>query len=390
MPTVWVEAGRKIGDLSDFLARQSPAHTLESATVVPWVRVGGAVSNGCHGTGIHHVEFPELIVRMQLVQDVGGAAVLTSYERPDPMMSPQDERDRWRALLVNLGTLGVIYSVTFECVPMFNVRYRDSHDSMEQVFDTLLPSIINTQYSEIFWFPYSKKCRIKTWESTNDPLEGMPAGHWFWQWLQIRFLGPPIYHLASLFPWFTKIALWLFDLIVPEIERVVQLPEAMHYQRHFSKVVVMGYGIPIDLTAPDPYARFRQAWFAVVDRIDALENQGLYPQNLVLHTRFIGDAAGQSGKPFIAPSTGNQQTAYIEILTHRGTPGFEEYFETIEGEWLSLGGRPHWGKITFHRDEIRDAYPRPNMEAFLRVREELDPNRVFLNDYLRELLRVGS
>ena len=50
-----------------------------------------------------------------------------------------------------------------------------------------------------------------------------------------------------------------------------------------------------------------------------------------------------------------------------------------------LGGRPHWGKMhTQTAETLRDVYPR--FDDFLRVRDELDPERRFANPYLDRVL----
>lgn len=54
---------------------------------------------------------------------------------------------------------------------------------------------------------------------------------------------------------------------------------------------------------------------------------------------------------------------------------------------LRHGGRPHWAKEhSLRAPQLRPLYAR--WEDFMRVRQALDPDGVFLNDYLRELLGV--
>jgi L-gulonolactone oxidase len=48
-------------------------------------------------------------------------------------------------------------------------------------------------------------------------------------------------------------------------------------------------------------------------------------------------------------------------------------------------GRPHWGKLhTRTAADLAPAYPR--FEEFLALRDRLDPDRLFTNDYLRRVL----
>jgi FAD/FMN-containing dehydrogenase len=93
-----------------------------------------------------------------------------------------------------------------------------------------------------------------------------------------------------------------------------------------------------------------------------------------------------AGTALIYPSTGQSCTCYIEILSFPHTARFEEFFRTIEREWLALGGRPNWPKLQFATERIRGSYPAGRIDAFLAVRDQHDPNGVFLNDYAREIL----
>jgi L-gulonolactone oxidase len=52
---------------------------------------------------------------------------------------------------------------------------------------------------------------------------------------------------------------------------------------------------------------------------------------------------------------------------------------------MDYGGRPHWGKIHFQSAEsLSSLYP--EYQRFIEVRNRLDPEGVFTNDYLRRVL----
>jgi FAD/FMN-containing dehydrogenase len=51
----------------------------------------------------------------------------------------------------------------------------------------------------------------------------------------------------------------------------------------------------------------------------------------------------------------------------------------------SVGGRPHWGKLhSLDAEQLRERYPR--FEEFVALRDRLDPERRFTNDYLGRVL----
>jgi FAD/FMN-containing dehydrogenase len=63
------------------------------------------------------------------------------------------------------------------------------------------------------------------------------------------------------------------------------------------------------------------------------------------------------------------------------------YLHAIEPIFKRYHGRPHWGKMhTRTAAELAELYP--HWDDFRRVRAELDPQGVSLNDYLRELFDV--
>jgi L-gulonolactone oxidase len=60
------------------------------------------------------------------------------------------------------------------------------------------------------------------------------------------------------------------------------------------------------------------------------------------------------------------------------------YYEACEKIFLEYGGRPHWGKVNYLSAQQLEAV-HPDWHAWWQVRDKVDPNGVFLNDYLRRL-----
>ena len=106
-----------------------------------------------------------------------------------------------------------------------------------------------------------------------------------------------------------------------------------------------------------------------------------FPQNLVMHVRF-----GRVSSAFLAPNGGAPVSAFLEIITHASTPDYVAHFAAIERGWRKLGGKTHWGKLSFDPAGVVGTFP--DAARFRRVRRAMDPDEVFLNDYLRTLLHV--
>jgi hypothetical protein len=76
----------------------------------------------------------------------------------------------------------------------------------------------------------------------------------------------------------------------------------------------------------------------------------------------------------------------MEVVTHVNASRQQEHFETIERIWHRLGGKPHWGKVTYQPDRIIDNYHSFDVVRFESARRRMDPGEVFLNDYVRRVL----
>ncbi|MDN5545779.1 MAG: FAD-linked oxidoreductase, partial [Rhodococcus sp. (in: high G+C Gram-positive bacteria)] len=62
-----------------------------------------------------------------------------------------------------------------------------------------------------------------------------------------------------------------------------------------------------------------------------------------------------------------------------------EYFAAVEAIACAVDGRPHWGKMHNRTvDDLRPTYDR--LDDFVAVRDKYDANRVFDNEYLRQVL----
>jgi L-gulono-1,4-lactone dehydrogenase len=84
-------------------------------------------------------------------------------------------------------------------------------------------------------------------------------------------------------------------------------------------------------------------------------------------------------------STAHQRaTAYIAVHQYVGME-FETYFRAVEAIMDEYEGRPHWGKRHYQTEAtLRPRYP--GWDRFAEIRESLDPERRFENDYLRRVL----
>ena len=76
------------------------------------------------------------------------------------------------------------------------------------------------------------------------------------------------------------------------------------------------------------------------------------------------------------------------ISVHRSAAfDYRPLFDAVEPIFWKYDGRPHWGKIhTLAAKEFAARYERFN--DFLRIRAEMDPQGLFLNDHIRKVLGI--
>jgi L-gulonolactone oxidase len=79
-----------------------------------------------------------------------------------------------------------------------------------------------------------------------------------------------------------------------------------------------------------------------------------------------------------------RETGYVAVHQYHRRD-HEPYFRAVEAIAKDVDGRPHWGKLHYRdADSLRATYER--FDDFLAVRDELDPQRTFDNEYLRRVL----
>jgi L-gulono-1,4-lactone dehydrogenase len=358
--TVEVECGIRIGGLTREAA--SRGLTIVTPTLFPKPTIGGAVAVGAHGTDFHLGGMEDRIIEMKIVDAQGEVRVLRSG---DPDMG---------AARVALGTLGLIYSVTFKLEEQYDVATQIRLLPVKRVLDEFDDLQASCGFLEMFWFPFQESMWVYMMDRTNAPRDPTST----WTRLKID-LDTTIQKVASqrLIPWIARHAPRLTPVLnsiasgmaFHEGLSVKPASDAFHFQRAYAKCWEMEYAVPA--------SQATEVWREGIALVEHYARSELYPINLALHGRFTGASAA-----WIAPNHG-RPTCYIDITTAMGTPHWESFFREIESAWLALpGARPHWGKMFFQRDRIASRYQL--MDRFLEVRERWDPERTFLNRFLEE------
>jgi hypothetical protein len=176
--------------------------------------------------------------------------------------------------------------------------------------------------------------------------------------------------LARNAPALTPALSWAASALSQETHESVMLAsQAFHFQHAYVKNLDMSYAVD----ARDGV----RAWKDAINLVRAYARADLYPVNLALNGRFIGKS-----NAWLAPNYG-RKTCQIEVTTAVATHLWREFYDRLEARWLSFpDARPHWGKV--YRKPLQIAARYPKMRAFLNVRQQWDPDRIFLNHFLEK------
>jgi L-gulono-1,4-lactone dehydrogenase len=361
LPTIRVETGASMRELVKF-TRQNGL-TLISPTIFQGISIGGAIAVAAHGTGLATSTMSDEVVGLTLVDARGDVHELTAADG-----------ELFDAARCSLGALGVVYDVTLRCWPEFHLHVEDRLIDRDTVLSGI-DDILNTyEFVELYWFPFNDTMWCKMMSRTSEPDDPITfqqrlkfAFDYVSTYVSCNVILPLVSRAApELTPAFMKLAPSF--AVTPGIT-VEPASREFHYQKAYPKCWDMSYGVPLADSA--------EAWRRTMTLIENLGREDKYPVNMVVHSRFIGPSAA-----LLAPAYG-RAICDIEVVTDNDTPNIEPFYSEWAREMLAIpGARPHWGKYLLHARECYARYPK--MDSFLAHRRALDPNGVFLNDWLED------
>jgi L-gulono-1,4-lactone dehydrogenase len=271
-----------------------------------------------------------------------------------------------RIARVGIGALGVVTSVTLQCVPAFDLHAHETIEPLEAVLADLDAFARSADHAEFYWMPGSTRCQVKRNQRTDAP----PRPQSRLGYVRDKYLAENVGLGAACLVgrWIPPLAPSIGKLVaagMSERESIDRSDRIFTSPRHV-RFVEMEYGVPIAHVA------------AAVARVAQLTRTLRRPPLFPIEVRV-------SAADDIALSTGyGRDSGWIAVHQYRGAP-YEDYFHGVEAIMNEYEGRPHWGKMHDQSSAtLRDRYP--EWDAFADVRARLDPAGTFRNDYLDRVL----
>ncbi|SMF76836.1 D-arabinono-1,4-lactone oxidase [Streptomyces sp. Amel2xC10] len=352
--TVTVEAGTPLKRLNLALAREGLS--LTNMGDIMEQTVSGATSTGTHGTGRESASIAAQIKGLELVTADG--SVLTCSEKENPEV--------FAAARIGLGALGIVTAITFAVEPLFLLTAREEPMPFDRVLADFDELWAENEHFEFYWFPHTGSTNTKRNNRSAGPRR--PVGR-VPGWIEDEFLSNGVFQVAQ---WVGRAA----PAAVPTIARVssralsartyTDIPFKVFTSPRRVRFVEMEYAVP--RAAVTETLRELRA---------AIERSGL-------RISFPVEVRTAPADDITLSTASGRDSAYIAVHMVKGTP-FQAYFTAAERIFTAHEGRPHWGKVhTRDAEYFAGVYPR--FGEFTALRDRLDPDRRFQNDYLRRVL----
>lgn len=319
--------------------------------------LAGAISTGTHGTGMR---FGSLSTQVE-----GLTLVMASGELLD--CSAERNPDIFRAAQVSLGTLGIITQVKLRVGPAKRLAVTSRRERFDKCLANLERYEEENSHFEFLWFPRTPWVQTKFLNETDSPVSSEREDS-NGNGLVDRLYGF-LSECCRLVPPLSRTISGLSALAAPNANGV-NYSHRQYLAPLMVRAQAMEYAIPVQ--------HARRALREIADCMDLKHFQVHVP----LGVRFM-----RADDIWLSPGY-QRDSVCIAPHMYRGRR-HEAYFGQIEAIFKRYEGRPHWGKIhSLDATQLARLYPR--WQDFQRVRAALDPEGLFLNDYLRRLFDADT
>jgi L-gulonolactone oxidase len=350
---VRVAGGTVLAELNEELHRHGLA--MENLGDIDRQTIAGAISTGTHGTGARLRNISAQVVGVELVLGDGTLRELG-----------EQDSDLLRAARVGIGALGALSSITLRCVPAFALERVDTPLPREVVLDEFQQRADAHDHFELFTFPYADSALVL--ERNRTEADPRPRG-WLAAYLNdvvlenwaLGALSATGRVLPSTIPALSRLAARLASG-----GRTIDRSDRVFANERRVRFTEMEYSLP------------REHGPEAARRVIEWVRSNRYPVFFPIEMRVTA-----ADDALLSPSH-DRDSAYIAVHQYRGME-WRPYFEAVERIMNEYGGRPHWGKRHFQTAAtLADRYPR--WADFQAARDELDPGRVFTNEYAARVL----
>ena len=351
--TVTVQSGIQLSKLNQALYENSLA--MQNLGDIAYQTIAGAISTSTHGTGAKFTGIANQVVALRIV--LADSSIVECSANVNAQL--------FSCARVGLGALGLISTVTLKVVPAFNLAVIEEPMRVDDVLQNLDMHVDSNDHFEFFWVPHTGWALTKRNNRNNLPIEPMSKmSHWYSKTLMENYAFGAVCMLGKARP-----------SLIPKLAKALpssgrnEFSDASHKvfaSKRIIKFYEMEYAIP------------REACAEALNRVRRMVTDSGFFLNFPVEVRFTA--------PDEIPlsTASNRESAYIAVHIYKGM-NYVPYFTEVESIMNSYQGRPHWGKLHF-QSAATLASRYPQWDVFQAVRNQVDPQRMFSNQYLETVL----
>ncbi|MEO5969715.1 MAG: D-arabinono-1,4-lactone oxidase [Bdellovibrionia bacterium] len=352
-----IRSGTKLNRVSESLLHHGLM--MENLGDIDVQSLAGSISTGTHGTGINFGILATQVKELALITANGESLVC----------SEEQNRDLFKAALVSLGTLGVIFEMKLSLVPSYRLKFVQKIESLKDCLSNLDQRLKENRNFEFFLFPYTDVVQTKALNVTDETADHFSISHHLNDLILENGVLKVLCEICRIFPHTAKAINKICGWGLSGFSKVNYAHKVFTTPRYV-KFHEMEYNIPRD--------RFKDALLEVVEAIEKKNFAVCFP----LECRFA-----KADDIWLSPAY-KRDSAYIAAHMYKGME-YQKYFSTLESIFKNHQGRPHWGKMhTQTAEDLSKIYPM--WDQFQELRLRLDPKGTFMSPYMRTLLGVDS
>lgn len=379
-----VEAGIRLRQLNDKAAEYGL--TMPNLGSINDQSIAGAIATATHGSSLRHGLMSESVKSIKIVLGDGRAVKCSADENVD----------LFRAALTSIGGLGILVEVEFQLDDHTNIEWTQTLKPLDWVLSKWEKDLwTDKEFTRVWWLPYMKRAVV--WSATKtDKPERAPISSWyggsvgFHTYHVLLWLSNKVPRILPFIEWFVFGMQYGFsdDVITTAIEpqRSGLLMNCLYSQ------FVNEWALPLE-KGPEAITRLSR-WLNREEGHDIpFDNRGLYVHAPV-EVR-VSDTSRTQPRPFLDNTNQNGPTLYLNATLYRpflqDPPCTHRYYEAFEWLMKELGAKPHWAKnFSFvDRNDIESMFGE-NLDAYLKVRNETDPDGVFIGAWHRRYILPAS
>ncbi|ETI20992.1 hypothetical protein G647_07335 [Cladophialophora carrionii CBS 160.54] len=378
-----VLAGISLHDLNVELAKDG--YTLPNLGSIDVQSVAGVISTGTHGSSLKHGLISESITSLTIL--LSNSQLVTCSQTKNPQL--------FRAALLSLGALGIIVEITIQAVPDFDISWSQSLHSLDEVLGTWDKDLWTTdEFTRVWWLPYLKRAVIWRGRRTESPRRppnetfyGGRLGYYIYH--NLLFLSNYVPRILPWIEWFVFGMQYGFQPGSFEMSAVQPAREGLLMDCLYSQFV-NEWALPLD-KGPEAISRL-SAW---INHDDAAAKIPVSSKGIWVHcpvevrvTHTGQEELNRSGvRPYLDPTMAEGPTLYLNATLYRpygrDPPCHDTYYEAFEYLMREMGAKPHWAKNFSAKTTgqyLEQTYG-GDMAEFMKVRDESDPEGMFLGEW---------